>query len=99
MSSFFIGGDSAREPVIDRTRFDMKPSFRNPHPLARVLCLLCACCLLAGCQTTEQENQWKVQEADRAVNKETGGELSPALKAANTAAGFLSSGAAFQGSF
>jgi hypothetical protein len=40
-----------------------------------------------------------VQEAERNVNKEAGGELSPALKAANTVGGFLSSGAGFQGSF
>ena len=99
MSSFFIGGDSSRGSVIDSGRFDMSPSFRNPHSLARLLCLLCAGCLLAGCQTTEQENQWKVQEADRAVNKDAGGELSPALKAANTVGGFLSSGAGFQGTF
>jgi hypothetical protein len=77
----------------------MSPSSRNPHSLARLLCLLCAGCLFAGCQTTEQENQWKAQEADRAVNKDASGELSPGLKAANAAAGFLSNGAGFQGSF
>jgi hypothetical protein len=66
---------------------------------ASLLCLLCTVGLLAGCQTTEQENQWKAQEADRNVNKDAGGELSPALKAANTVGGFLSSGAGFQGSF
>jgi len=99
MSSFFIGGDSARERVIDSDYFDMSPLPRNLHSLARLLCLLCATGLLAGCQTTEQENQWKVQEADRNVNKDAGGELSPALKAANTVGGFLSSGAGFQGTF
>jgi hypothetical protein len=66
---------------------------------ARLLCVLCAAGILSGCQTTEQEQQWKVQEAERNVNKEAGGELSPALKAANTVGGFLSSGAGFQGSF
>ena len=40
-----------------------------------------------------------MQEADRNVNKEANGELSPALKAANTVGGFLSSGAGFQGTF
>lgn len=77
----------------------MSSSPRNLHSLARLFCLLCATGLLAGCQTTEQENRWKVEEADRNVNKEAGGELSPALKAANTVGGFLSSGAGFQGSF
>jgi hypothetical protein len=77
----------------------MSPSSRNLPSPVWLLCLLGALCLLAGCQTTEQENQWKAQEVDRNVNKEAGGELSPALKAANTVGGFLSSGAGFQGSF
>jgi len=77
----------------------MSSSSRNLHSPARLFCLLCAAGFLAGCQTTEQEQQWKVQEADRNVNKEAGGELSPALKAANTVGGFLSSGAGFQGTF
>ena len=77
----------------------MSPSPRNLSKPTWLLCLLCAVCILSGCQTTEQEQQWKVQEADRNVNKEANGELSPALKAANTVGGFLSSGAGFQGSF
>lgn len=77
----------------------MSLSPRKISTPARLLCLLCSACILSGCQTTEQEQQWKAQEADRNVNKEAGGELSPALKAANTVGGFLSSGAGFQGSF
>ncbi|HSI12329.1 MAG TPA: hypothetical protein VK961_09810 [Chthoniobacter sp.] len=77
----------------------MSPSPRKFSTPSWLLCLLCAGCVLSGCQTTEQENQWKMQEADRNVNKEANGELSPALKAANTVGGFLSSGAGFQGTF
>ena len=77
----------------------MSPPSRKFSKPSWLLCLLSAACVLSGCQTTEQEQQWKVQEAERNVNKEANGELSPALKAANTVGGFLNSGAGFQGTF
>ncbi len=77
----------------------MRLSFRNLPSLVGLLCLLCAGAFLVGCETTEQEKERKVEDADRNVNKDASGELSPPLKAANTVGGFLSSGAGFHGTF
>lgn len=77
----------------------MRPSIQNLRPLARLLCLAGAACFLMGCETTEQAKARKAGEVDQYVNKDAGGELSPAMEAANAAAGFLSNGAGVHGSF
>jgi hypothetical protein len=77
----------------------MSPSPRNFPWLLRLLVLISAGCFLAGCATTDQQQRWQVEEADRSVNKDASGELSPALEAANVVGGFLNSGAGFHGSF
>ncbi len=77
----------------------MRPSIQNLRPLARLFCLAGAVGFLMGCETTEQAKARKAGDADRYVKKDDGGELSPAMEAANAAAGFLSNGAGVHGSF
>jgi hypothetical protein len=77
----------------------MRPSNSNSRPLAWLLCLLCAACFLAGCETTEQAKARQVGDADRYHNKAEDGELSPAMEAANAVGGFLNNGAGVHGSF
>jgi len=84
---------------IDSVCLDMRLSNLNLRPVLWPLCLACAACFLAGCETTEQAKARQVEDADRYHNKDAEGELSPAMEAANVVGGFLNNGAGVHGSF
>jgi hypothetical protein len=71
----------------------------NLRPLAWLLCVICAACFLAGCETTDQERQAKVMEANRGANHASDGELSAPLEAVNALGDVLSKGAGVHGTF